>query len=56
MPVPAAGEITEKGYVNQRAVRERRSDLVTALQAEPPQESMSCSGDAARPSGAGSAH
>ena len=37
-PVPAAGEITDKGYVNQRAVRERRSDLVAALHAEPHQE------------------
>jgi feruloyl-CoA synthase len=31
-----AGEITDKGYVNQRAVRERRSDDVVLLSAEPP--------------------
>jgi feruloyl-CoA synthase len=31
-----AGEITDKGYVNQRAVRERRSDDVVLLTAEPP--------------------
>jgi feruloyl-CoA synthase len=31
-----AGEITDKGYVNQRAVRERRSDDVALLSAEPP--------------------
>jgi feruloyl-CoA synthase len=31
-----AGEITDKGYVNQRAVRERRADLVALLSAEPP--------------------
>jgi feruloyl-CoA synthase len=30
------GEITDKGYVNQRAVRERRADQVTLLGAEPP--------------------
>ncbi|GAA3163270.1 feruloyl-CoA synthase [Blastococcus jejuensis] len=30
-----AGEITDKGYVNQRAVRERRADLVALLSAEP---------------------
>jgi feruloyl-CoA synthase len=30
------GEITDKGYVNQRAVRERRADLVALLSAEPP--------------------
>jgi hypothetical protein len=31
-----AGEITDQGYVNQRAVRERRSDDVVLLAAEPP--------------------
>jgi feruloyl-CoA synthase len=31
-----AGEITDKGYVNQRATLERRAALVAALYAEPP--------------------
>ena len=31
-----AGEITDKGYVNQRAVRERRADVVALLSADPP--------------------
>ena len=31
-----AGEITDKGYVNQRAVRDRRADLVALLTADPP--------------------
>ncbi len=31
-----AGEITGKGYINQRAVRERRAALVAALHAEWP--------------------
>jgi feruloyl-CoA synthase len=31
-----ADEITDKGYVNQRAARERRSAEVAALYAEPP--------------------
>jgi feruloyl-CoA synthase len=31
-----AGEITDKGYLNQRAVLERRAGLVGALYAEPP--------------------
>ena len=30
------GEITDKGYVNQRATLERRADLVKALYADPP--------------------
>ncbi len=30
-----AGEITDKGYVNQRAVRERRTDQVALLSADP---------------------
>lgn len=34
-PVLDAGEITDKGYVNQRAVRERRAELVLALHHEP---------------------
>jgi feruloyl-CoA synthase len=29
-----AGEITDKGYVNQRAVRDRRADLVALLTAD----------------------
>lgn len=31
-----AGEITDKGYVNQRATLERRADLVKAIYADPP--------------------
>jgi feruloyl-CoA synthase len=31
-----AGEITDKGYVNQRATLERRADLVKAIYANPP--------------------
>jgi feruloyl-CoA synthase len=31
-----AGEITDKGYVNQRYVIDRRDALVQALYAEPP--------------------
>jgi feruloyl-CoA synthase len=31
-----AGEITDKGYVNQRAVRERRADVVALLAEDPP--------------------
>ena len=31
-----AGEITDKGYVNQAAVRDRRADLVAMLTADPP--------------------
>ena len=34
-PALDAGEITDKGYVNQRAVRERRADQVALLSAEP---------------------
>jgi feruloyl-CoA synthase len=33
-----AGEITDKGYVNQRVVLERRADLVAELYADPPPE------------------
>jgi len=35
-----AGEITDKGYVNQRCVQERRVALVAALYAEPPGEGV----------------
>ena len=35
-----AGEITDKGYVNQRAVLERRAGLVASLYAEPPAEGV----------------
>jgi feruloyl-CoA synthase len=38
LPEPAsldAGEITDKGYVNQRAVLERRAEWVARLYAEP---------------------
>jgi feruloyl-CoA synthase len=31
-----ANEITDKGYVNQRATLERRAELVAALFADPP--------------------
>ncbi len=31
-----AGEITDKGYINQRAVLERRAALVEQLYADPP--------------------
>jgi feruloyl-CoA synthase len=34
-PSMDAGEITDKGYVNQRAVLERRAELVAQLFAEP---------------------
>jgi feruloyl-CoA synthase len=33
-----AGEITDKGYINQRAVLERRAEIVRRLYAEPPDE------------------
>lgn len=35
-PSVEAGEITDKGYINQRKVRERRADLVNALYADTP--------------------
>ena len=35
-----AGEITDKGYINQRAVLERRSDLVVRLSADPAPEDV----------------
>ncbi len=34
-PSPDAGEITDKGYLNQRAVLERRAALVETLYASP---------------------
>jgi feruloyl-CoA synthase len=37
-----AGEITDKGYVNQAAVRDRRADLVTLLTAGPFPRCMVC--------------
>jgi feruloyl-CoA synthase len=36
LPSIDANEITDKGYINQRAVLERRADLVDALFADPP--------------------
>ena len=35
-----AGEITDKGYVNQRAVRERRADVVGLLSVNPPPDAV----------------
>jgi feruloyl-CoA synthase len=35
-----AGEITDKGYINQRAVLERRAELVDRLFAEPVDEDI----------------
>ncbi len=37
-----AGEITDKGSINQRAVLDRRADLVAALYAEPPGTHIIC--------------
>ena len=37
-----AGEITDKGYINQRAVLVRRQALVRALHADPPSEDVIC--------------
>lgn len=39
-PNEDAHEITEKGYVNQRRVQERRADLVELLYSNPPQEGV----------------
>jgi feruloyl-CoA synthase len=39
-----AGEITDKGYVNQRAVLERRPELVRRLYAEPPDSEVIVAG------------
>src|SRR6266700_2649804 len=41
-PSLAAGEITDKGYVNQRAVLQRRADLVAALHAGQPGPEVIC--------------
>jgi feruloyl-CoA synthase len=38
LPSREGGEITDKGYINQRAVLTRRADLVAMLFAEPPPE------------------
>jgi feruloyl-CoA synthase len=35
-----SGEITDKGYINQRAVLERRSDLVMRLYADPADDNV----------------
>ena len=37
-----AGELTDKGYVNQRRVLERRADLVADLYREPPGPGVDC--------------
>ena len=34
-PLIDANEVTDKGYINQRATLERRADLVSVLYAEP---------------------
>ena len=39
-PVIDAGEITDKGYINQRAMLGRRADQVERLQADPPDEDV----------------
>lgn len=39
-PVMGAGEITDKGYVNQRTVLKRRADQVRRLYAEPPADGV----------------
>ncbi len=41
-PSRADGEITDKGYINQRTVLARRADLVTALFADAPPEAVIC--------------
>lgn len=41
-PVAEAFEITDKGYINQRAVLQRRSALVEALYAKAPAASVAC--------------
>jgi feruloyl-CoA synthase len=40
LPSREGGEITDKGYINQRAVLTRRANLVEVLFAEPPAESV----------------
>jgi feruloyl-CoA synthase len=39
-PSVDAGEITDKGYINQRAVRHRRAEQVLALHAQPAGEGV----------------
>ena len=39
-PSVEAGEITDKGYINQRAVLNRRSDLVEYLYADVPDKTV----------------
>ena len=41
-----AGEITDKGYINQRAVLERRAEAVARLFAEPPGDAVILAVDA----------
>jgi feruloyl-CoA synthase len=45
-PSMDAGEITDKGYVNQRAVLERRAGAVARLFAEPPGDAVILAADA----------
>jgi feruloyl-CoA synthase len=45
-PSVEAGEITDKGYINQRAVLTRRADLVQALYADMPDKSVITAPDA----------
>jgi feruloyl-CoA synthase len=52
MTLPAdldAGEITDKGYINQRTVLTRRADLVDALYADPPPTGVICAAAAHEP-------
>ena len=37
-----AGEITDKGYINQRATLENRAELVERLYADPPGDDVIC--------------
>jgi feruloyl-CoA synthase len=39
-PSPEAGELTEKGYINQRIVRHRRADQVLELYSEVPDSAV----------------
>jgi len=39
-PSMEAGEITDKGYINQRIVRSRRADLVQWLYADTPDKNV----------------
>jgi feruloyl-CoA synthase len=45
-PSVEAGEITDKGYINQRAVLNRRTDLVQMLYADMPDPSVVTAGSA----------